>query len=473
MGAFGITAAAELGLTRTQKAHLELRGSFDRVLDLSQGTPVLMYDVARSTAWLVPGSNVVLYIVRSWFLERTDLADGEIQKLPSASISADGGQAAINAITSHRELEFERQSDAAPWRFMDIVKDSVRILKACRTTKDRTQSSGSVSWLLSWIRNPRLYGWDLADMIDARDTTLRKEVAIQNNADDRWISSIGNHPNMLVLFCRNLDRPIRPRNAKEVCSTWTPIPSGKNYLVASVQCLKDLARHCEGYDRDLRLTEKCYWSQPQGSRPFKPCNFKSKSGCNRLQHVVTANPTRPLELKPKGAVIFGTAHSLERKRCRRAPVLESDDSSEEIIGTSEKVFTKAWNSSQTKHSGPPTPHSLTRSMSQTSSTDEKWAFETQTTPALPEKLAIGLALAQKVDFPIITTSELNTAIDEGRALYEELQRHRCENEKLRNFISTLRGQLDGWHQTNKRGPNPESSDEEFSEDGETDEESID
>jgi hypothetical protein len=248
-----------------------------------------MYDVARSTAWLVPELNVVLHLVRSWFLERTDLAYGEIERLPSALISADGGRAAMNCIASNRELSFERQSDAAPWRFMDIVKDSVRILKACRITQDRTQSSSSVSWLLAWIQNPRLYGWDLADMIDARDTTLRKEVAIQNNADDKWISSIGNHPNMLVLFCRNLDPPIRPRNAEEVCQTWTPIPSGKNYLVASVQCLRDLERHCEGDDRNRRLTDKCYWSQPQGSNPFKPCNYKSKTGCNRLQHVVAAS----------------------------------------------------------------------------------------------------------------------------------------------------------------------------------------
>jgi len=65
MGVFGVTAAGELGLTRTQTAHMKSRDSFDRGLNLSQRTPVPMYDVARSTAWLVPELNVVLHVVRS------------------------------------------------------------------------------------------------------------------------------------------------------------------------------------------------------------------------------------------------------------------------------------------------------------------------------------------------------------------------------------------------------------------------
>ncbi len=62
MGVFGVTAAGELGLTRTQTAHMKSRDSFDRGLNLSQRTPVPMYDVA---AWLVPELNAVLHIVRS------------------------------------------------------------------------------------------------------------------------------------------------------------------------------------------------------------------------------------------------------------------------------------------------------------------------------------------------------------------------------------------------------------------------
>ncbi len=148
-------------------------------------------------------------------------------------------------------------------------------------------------------------------------------------------------------------------------STWTPILSGKNYPVASVQCLRDLERHCEGDDRNRRLTDRCYWSQPQGSNPFKPCNHKSRTGCNQLQHVVAANPTRPLELKVNGAVVFEAARSLARMRCRRPVMAKSDDSFEDILSSSEKISDDVSNSPQTRHSGPTSPHTthdLSRSM---------------------------------------------------------------------------------------------------------------
>lgn len=82
----------------------------------------------------------------------------------------------------------------------------------------------------------------MADLVDARDFTYRREITFQKDASNDWVSFIGNHPDITVLFCKDIDAPIRPRNAKEVCRAWNPIPSGRNYLVASIQCWKDLAR---------------------------------------------------------------------------------------------------------------------------------------------------------------------------------------------------------------------------------------
>ncbi len=135
MGAFGLEAAGEIGFTKTAVASMAARENFDRVLDLSRKTPVMMYDVGTSTAWLVPEINVVLHMTRSWFLEREDLAENEIEKLPSANLSEDGGSAAMEAIVEHRSLELERTTGTSTWKFMDIVKDSVRLMKACRETK--------------------------------------------------------------------------------------------------------------------------------------------------------------------------------------------------------------------------------------------------------------------------------------------------------------------------------------------------
>ena len=313
MGVFGLGAAGEVGFTRTAVASMAARENFDRVLDLSRRTPVIMYDTSDCTAWLVPEISVVLHMTRSWFLEREDLADKEAEKLPSAAVSEDGGSAAMEAIANHKSLELKRNTGTSTWKFMDIVKDSVRLLKACRDTKDRTQSSSSVSWLLSWVQSPRLYGWDLADLIDGRDYTSRKEISVHTNSDDKWISSIANHPDVLLLFCKDLDAPIRPVQPEKICRTWNPMPSGQNYLVASVQSLKDLARHCNEGDSGRKLTDKCYWSRPNGTKPWAVCDYKSKTGCNRLQKIVDKDPNRPVKLPDGGAVVFGR-NPAQRKR---------------------------------------------------------------------------------------------------------------------------------------------------------------
>jgi hypothetical protein len=155
MGAFGVTVGGEVGFTKTQVAKMDNCDDFDRELDLAQRTPLLMYDVGKQTAWM-------------WFLARKDLADGEINNLPSVDLATYGDMAALNVIKNHSDLRLKRRSDDGSWGFMSIVKDSLRILHVCNDTEDREQSSKSVDYVLSWFRKSRLYGWDLADLVDAR-----------------------------------------------------------------------------------------------------------------------------------------------------------------------------------------------------------------------------------------------------------------------------------------------------------------
>ena len=159
-------------------------------------------------------------------------------------------------------------------------------------------------------------GWDLADAVDARDHTPRKEIKVHKNSSDKWIKHIAQDPSVLVLFCRNIAPPIRPAYPAKICRAWNPIPSGQNYLVTPIRLLRDLANHCNGGNGGRKLTDKCYWCKPSGSNPWKSCDFESDKGCKRLQQVVETEKTPPKKLWPNGAVIFGYKEPKE-KACLR------------------------------------------------------------------------------------------------------------------------------------------------------------
>jgi hypothetical protein len=486
MGAFGFTAAGELGFSKMLFANMSARENFGRVLDLSKKTPVLIYDVSKLTAWLVPELMVVLHITRSWFLEREDLAEREIDKLPSVNVSEDGGQAAYDAITSNTSLEFKRTTaDAQAWKFMEIVKDSLRILKACRDTSDRSQSSNSASWLLSWFQAPRLYGWDMADMIDARDYTYRKEISMHKNSDDKWISCIANHPDVLVLLCRDIQPPIRPAESEQICRNWNPVPSGENYLVSTLRCLKDLARHCNGGDDGRKLTEKCYWSRPPGSNPFVECNYKSRSGCDRLQTLVDKGAIRPKTLPNAGAVVFGSGAQIIEK-CQKPKARHSERAKEKtstkvvnnsIAGTAMDEKSSINRPSSSTTSGSTTmasdhesthksPTSSRRSSTSAGSSHNlQTNTETTTQPtsttnphnslairsssaaiAHSQCLSLVLALSQRNEHAEteIEVSKINDLIKEGEDIYEVYLQQKEELRGQDNLITEMHARLDGW-----------------------------
>lgn len=102
-----------------------------------------MYDVSAGTGWLVPEINVALHISRSWLLERGDLAKAERSQIPLPPITEDGGRAARRTIRNNKGHRLKCADEDLSWSFYDTVNDSVRLLRACRETQVREESSES------------------------------------------------------------------------------------------------------------------------------------------------------------------------------------------------------------------------------------------------------------------------------------------------------------------------------------------
>ncbi|KAL8791977.1 MAG: hypothetical protein Q9195_005466 [Heterodermia aff. obscurata] len=325
MGIAGAGAGGEIGLSKKSRASIAESSNSKKALTGSAHRPVIIYDVATSTGWLVPEINVVLHLTRSWLIERGDLSAVERNKIPSATVTGDGGMqplteserkkfvrsvvskninAALSVIQKNKDLDLISE-EGETWQFREIVKDALKVLRACRETQNREESSESGSWLFSWFHSPRLYGWDMADMVEGRESIPRKELVIRENSKSPWLSTIANHPDVLVLFCNNIKPPIRPAETEQVCRKWDPMPPGQNYLVASVHALQALASYCNGSASLRKLTDKSYWIQPLGSDPWTSCDFKSTEGCDRLQNLGDRASNRTSRVCEEGAVIFG------------------------------------------------------------------------------------------------------------------------------------------------------------------------
>ena len=169
-----------------------------------------------------------------------------------------------------------------------------------------------------------LRGWEFADLVNFKFTSERKEVDINRKTAGDWEVIAAENPDIVVLFCKGLEQPLRPAKIKRVCGSWTPIPEGHCYLTAFVPCLKKLSdEHGGNYDRP-KLTNELYWHRPRGSNLFEDCDFDSQTGCSRLQELTVGKKACPPGLlQPQGAAIFGIRKQDIPTRCE--PVDASSD----------------------------------------------------------------------------------------------------------------------------------------------------
>ncbi|MCJ1333616.1 hypothetical protein MMC10_010316 [Thelotrema lepadinum] len=429
---FGNAAiGGELGFRKPQVAKMAAFNNFKRVLQRSAQTPVLMYDVKRCTAWLVPELSVVLHMTRSWFTELGDPADDDITKLPAAELKEDGGKAALRSIEKNEHLRLKQKHNSSSWDFMSIIKDSVNILHACRQTRDPAESIYAQSWIGSKFHNPRLYGWDLADLLVAHASTLRKETTLDINPKDKWISHIANHPSMLVLFCKNIDQPITLANPSEICRYWDPIPPGRNYLIATARCLLDLSTYCNGDTEQGKLTNGCWLTRPDGTRnPFSRCKFDSHSRCKRLHQVVTTTPSKLYSLPEQGAVILGTPGLNKdriclRKKAAKEPKQEKFDDTKGIAATTSDSdsdsFSNQSKSNSIHSSSRTSPPPTTDSPSRRDPLSPDFEMDCQL-------LIAALAERRNVD---VSVEDIDQLIEEGR---EQLGREK----RLKQALISLR-----------------------------------
>ena len=276
----------------------------EKRLKCSQDHPVLMFDVGTSRGWLVPEITALLHLTLASISRENDLAS-KLDLLPHV-VEALGGEASFSAIRNGRDIELREAGESLsglPQYFIDFV---MQILVGFEKRKEKVLTSDPKIFPLSkLLRRPMLYGWDVEDIITSPMFCERKEVVLDKTAGG-WDLISQNRPDLLVLLCQGLGEPIKPSSSSPHCRSWSPVPAGYGYMVATVECLQQLAKNyaCSvSKSWELQLAPDLSWHRPSEGKLFEKCS-SGIGGCNRLQEVKDAkhaNPPGPLSAN--GAVV--------------------------------------------------------------------------------------------------------------------------------------------------------------------------
>ena len=305
------------------------------LLDSAQDRPVLLYDdhPKAQKAWLVPTLSVVLHMAHIW-------AKGKnlLNNIPYVSPCWNAEEMALRLIQESGGLRLRRNREGMrliqeDWERREREETYEWLIRRKHEEEYECLSNVVQKLLISLeeliveealaerdpdptvtFESSKVYGWDLVDIARLSLTCRRKQLRVHES----W-TVLSNE--VLTLFCQGLGEVIRPASPSNICSTWNPIPSKRNYLTATVPCLRQLSHQ---YGRSstgqcLRLTKDGYWHWP-GNGLFDDCDCNAnpmstsnKHKCIKVPQQISrtdVDTTNDQHLPTQGALVFGTRQQL-------------------------------------------------------------------------------------------------------------------------------------------------------------------
>jgi hypothetical protein len=280
----------------------------------SRHNPALLYSVDEGIAYLVPELCVVMHLILHWAWHQHDRKE-LLRKLPRTQLSSDGGLAAFETIDRYKELELRSASQiGGQVTLLGLVE---RFLQSLQGLKELLYSEEYVTI----DRSSRIVGWEFVDIALSQHFQAAKKSEIQVPTAGDWPKALSKDPRIVNIFASHLEHPIRPDPSTKLCRTWMPLPSHKDFLVASVACVSVLT---ERLGHDLHrpaLNVNFNLTIPLGS--CMPCDPADVNGCRRIASLTQKSEFSGQVPPLTGAVIIGS-----HKRQRTATcVVEADPSS--------------------------------------------------------------------------------------------------------------------------------------------------
>ncbi|CAN9120800.1 unnamed protein product [Alternaria alternata] len=300
---FGVAALdVKFGL-KDGKSHFQRAGPYQRIIQLAEGSPIVLHDVEGRRSWLVPATNVMLHVVQ----HRHHLNPFQVN---GTSISLDTnvpiGSSAREVLLRNRTQVLYEDDD---YTFMDDVLNTWSILEFLLAQNiSRQREAPGVPIPSSWHEN--IYGFEFKAVV-LEDAPLKLKKTTISRTHGGWLKLIEDI-DALVLFANGFGDVILPADEpdQDLCRKWRRVPHGQDYLTTTTNMLDKLFDKAGSRQDRKYLTTKSKLRWHQGSSTlFNPCRDVNLCDCTRLQQLVpeslikSAQP--PASIADEGAVIFG------------------------------------------------------------------------------------------------------------------------------------------------------------------------
>ena len=275
---FSLSVSAKYVVSKTLRVSLDGHEYHDN-FHCAKEQPVILYDAATESAWLVSEMSLVLHITLAYLSLphikiRRDLP-GDWPPLPYAKPSSDGGLEAYTVCMENHNIELWYKTEEKKTLFRHVIEDTLRDIRSIKTAMN-AQSQGRS------LRKSGLRGWDYVGLLKRENDTFQKEVP--RRSYQTWWELVKKNE-MLVILGRGFGDLIRPcRNSGH--SGPVHIPPKAGLLVASKPCVNHLKPREDGVYRLGSLE----W---RSAKKRTCCNNAcGKTSCFNIQ-TLTQKPPSP------------------------------------------------------------------------------------------------------------------------------------------------------------------------------------
>ena len=319
---FGFKSCASLQLNfvlgaKDGRLAVSNNGPLERIVELAEKTPVVLYDQHERRAWLVPTLEVILHVIHARFSLGLYNVDGTSATIPYSEPTLKlSDQAARRAVIESKDKKLYEQPEGKAYYVRDAVLDIWLLLERMMERDEIISSTPGVK--LRGTMRDRLYGWEFQALVEQKSFRRKEQVLKKSNGG--WTDLL-NDINAVVLFANGFKEVIKPiSHLTNLCSAWKTLPQDKDYLAVGCPLLEILYNEAGSRKTRKYLTSThLQWSR--GPTLFERCEPNSDCSCNRLQQLVYDSKTTfgrqapPDELPVSGCVIFGQAnHPMSRVR---------------------------------------------------------------------------------------------------------------------------------------------------------------